>query len=206
MTPRPPGTPQPTNYGTGVQSYIFQIVILVVVILLAFWFLIKPKLAQVAAQRKQVKTLTESRDNTAKVSQTITKLKGDIESNSDKIKVLDEVLPLESRPTKIHVMLEKYVKDAAMSVANIAVNLSENKDLVAAANHELLDHPYGKARTQHTIGTSLTVTGTMDQFKTLLESIETSSRLIDIEAIDIKGDENGLIQFRLTLKTYFYEP
>ncbi len=195
-----------SNTSRGVQHYATQIVILVIVSILVFWFLARPKMAELSAAKAQAIELAKTKDTAQGTLVELERMVNTMNTSSDDIVKLDEVLPLVGRQTKVHVMMEKYVQNAGMSLANVTVEPSDDKEYITAGNHELLDKPYGKVRTQHTLESMVSVTGTVPQFENLLKTLETSSRLMDVQTIDIKAEDNNLVSFRLKIITYFYEP
>jgi Tfp pilus assembly protein PilO len=205
-TPRLQSIQSGTNNTPGVQSYVFQIIMLVVVIVLVSWFLLRPKMSEVAQSKAKIEDLTQAKETATDTINKLESLITKMNASTEDIKKLDELLPLEGRPTKVSVMLEKYVQNAGMSLANIAVESPDNKEQVVAGNHQLLDKPYEQARTQQVLEASASVTGSVEQFESLLKTLEASSRILDVQQIEIKADDEKAITFRLKILTYFYEP
>jgi hypothetical protein len=61
------------------------------------------------------------------------------------------------------------------------------------------------SRKLQTTNLGLTVSGGTDQFKNLLELIETNGRLIDVATLDMSNEAENPV-FTLKLKAYSYVP
>jgi hypothetical protein len=163
-------------------------------------------MTELSSVKAHAAELAKTKDTSKETLAELERLVQTMNSSPEDIKKLDEVLPLEGRQTKVQVMVEKYVQNAGMSLANITVEPLDNKEYVSAGNHELLDKPYAAIRKQHALESTIAISGTVAQFENLLKTLETSSRLLDVQSIDIRAEDNNLVSFRLKIITYFYEP
>jgi len=212
MNPLPTSTNNPklqsqkSHSMYGAHGVILQTSLLVVIAALVFWFLLLPKQSAVSAQRTELSDLKDTEESTAAMLTKLNNLVQVLDRSQDQVSKLDSLLPLDSRPTKIQVMLQRYVETSGMGLANINVDYPAEESIIAAGDPELLKDPFSGARTRRIASVTLQITGQMNQFEALLKNIETGSRLFDIKSIDIKGQEDGGLAIRLNLETYFYLP
>lgn len=201
---KPQGPKAPSMYGA--HGVILQSSLLVVISGLVFWFLVMPKNDLVASQRADLDHLKETEKSTASMLTKLNNLGQVLDSSTEQVAKLDELLPLDSRSTKVQVMLERYVGASGMSLANVTVDFPPEENIYASGNAELQKDPFKEERQRRIANVTLQVTGQMTQFESLLKTIETGSRLFDTQSIEVKGQDDGSLAIRLKLKTYFYVP
>lgn len=181
---------------------IIQVVLLLIVLVLFSWFLLKPKLAQTLQTRTDLKStqeqLSKIQQDKADLANLVTSLRG----SQDAVSKVDEALPLTGRVSRVYVLLDSLVKSSGMTLALIS---SDDTDkTISAGDKALLQNPYQPGRELHTLSLQATVTGTMEQFKNLLQLMETNGRVLDVESVDVVGGE-PLTKFRINVKAYAYE-
>lgn len=185
------------------QSPIFQSILLIVAGLLLWWFVIAPKYSSVMDKRTELTTINGQKalfeQEQAELNQLIAKL----ESSDSQVKLLDEALPLSSRPTQIAVLLESYARSSSLQLSQ--VNIQNLDKTIAAGDKEVLDKPYSVDRSLLTVKVSVSVSGTIDQFKNFLELLETSGRIVDVSSLEVSSAD-GATKFSVDLTTYAYEP
>ena len=185
---------------------VVQIVLLLIVLVLFSWFVLKPKIGQTLERRTEIKNAQLQLSNIEADQADLDRLVNDLNQASDKVAAIDEALPLEGRVSKVYLMIDSYVRSSGMSLAIISADNST--DIIAAGDKDALQNPYEPGRTLYTTTLTSSVTGTMEQFKNLLELIETSSRVLDVSSVEIVSGGNldgSGTKFRITVKAYAYE-
>ena len=71
-------------------------------------------------------------------------------------------------------------------------------------NKEVLAKPYESNRSLITTNVTVSVGGSIDQFKNFLTLLETSGRILDVESFTVNSSE-GDVRYNLKLLTYAYE-
>ncbi len=98
----------------------------------------------------------------------LNKLIGQLQSAGDAVTLIDEALPLADRTTKLDVMLDNYAKASSMDIGQITVEETDDKK-ISAGDKEVLKEPYKASRKLATTTASVSISGTIDQFKNFLQ-------------------------------------
>ncbi len=203
MDMKPPSVQNNTSSAARASnSSIIQIVLLAVIFVLFSWFILKPKLSHSTEVRSNLKAAEAQLAQTQQDQQDLKRLIGDLRSSSEEVAKVDEALPLSGRVSKAYVLLESLVRSSGMTLATISS--SDSSKAISAADKALLANPYQPGRALHAITLSTTVTGSMEQFKNFLELVETNGRVLDVETVEINGDE-PVTKFQIKVKAYTYE-
>ena len=172
------------------------------------------EIAQLEAASKELDALVANRDNLLNLINGITK------EDLDRV---DQVLPQGARASDFLVAVEALTGAASMSLRRIdlvspqkaSVVVSGNPQaslpraaagdedgaaILAAAREGLGDIPGVRA-----LPFTVEVSGSYENFKKFLGSLEKNLRLIDIEQVNFTASgESGAIDFTLKAKTYYY--
>ena len=188
------------SHSTKLQASVAEIVAIGLVIILVSWFLIKPKLNQLSKVKASIRTQQIAFDQVEADSATLTKLINQLQQSKSTVALIDEALPLVSRVTRLNVLLDGLATASGTKISSLNVQVG---DKIAAGNKSQLASQYGGNRKLQTFVGDMTVLGTIDQFKNLLQLIETNGRIVDITNVDLSstGDNNS---FRIKLKAYSY--
>jgi Tfp pilus assembly protein PilO len=163
-----------------------------------------PKYQSLSSSKQTLKDAKASLQNLQGDKSTLSNLEAKLKSSSTDVTLLDEALPLDTRTSRIYIMVDSLVKASGMTLANIGVEIPTNA--IAAGDTKLLADPLASPRKLESIPINVSITGTMDQFVNFLKQLEASSRIIDVEAIEVGAGQGPLLNFRLKLKTYSYAP
>lgn len=181
---------------------VVQIVLLLIVLVLFSWFILKPKYDQTMERRAQLKASQAQLAKIEEDQRELNRLVNELRSSPEDIALVDEALPLSGRTSKAYVLLDSLVKASGMTLDLISVD--DATSLISAGDKDELNNPYQPGRSLHVISISSSVNGTMEQFRSLLQLIETNGRVLDIESVDIIGGE-AETKFRINIKAYAYE-
>jgi len=91
-----------------------------------------------------------------------------------------------------------------VTVGNI--NISSSPGGMVAGNTAVLANPYAAKRSLQTINGTIYVIGSFNQLQALLEKLETSGRLIDVNTLAIDQGSAGNLDMSLTFKAYYLAP
>jgi Tfp pilus assembly protein PilO len=186
------------------RNNMIEIVLLAVVIIIFSWFVLKPKVIAVAQSREELKELEQQQSIVATKKDELMSLVAKMENAKVDISLLDEALPLQPRATTLVVLVDSLAKSNGLSVTATAMDGSEIARDIAAADHAALADPFKVQRKMNPESVLVTAGGTLDQFMGFLNAIENSTRLLDVETIDISGEEDGTLSFKVKVKAYTF--
>ncbi len=195
-----------SNHGTTRRDFgnpIIQAALLLIVFVLFTWFILKPKLSKSMEQRTNLKAAQAQLDGIKSDKQKLSQLVSELRNSEEDVAKVDEALPLNGRVSKVYVMLDEYVRTAGMTLTLISAD--DTSKSIAAGDKSLLANPFQEGRQLHTVTLTTTVTGNMEQFKNLLQLIETSGRVLNIDSVEVIGDDS-VTKFIISVKAYAYEP
>lgn len=181
---------------------IVQVVLLLIILVLFSWFILKPKYAQYNQRKADLSTAQSQLKKIQNEQLDLDKLVKQLHSSADDVALLDEAVPLNGRISKVYVLLSGLVQNSGLSLGIISAD--ETQSIISAGDKTTLADPYKGSRTLHTIIVSAQVNGSMEQFKNLLQLIETNGRLLDVDSVEVIGSDTQP-KFRIKVKAYAYE-
>lgn len=191
---------------TRVRSANFsltEVVLLVIMIGLFSWYMVLPKQAGLKTKQAQIKQLQDSKN---KIQSEIDGLNASINTLNDsksQVTDLDEALPLDSRTTKLQMLMEAIASQAGVALES--VNFDLDSKAVYATDPEAVKNPFTQPRSLKTIKGSVAVLGTYDQIQAFLEKIEHSQRLLQILTMDLNLQQDNVMSLKLDLEAFSYE-
>lgn len=207
MTPVTPQIKSSSGFRPPSQGNIVNIVLLLIVLVCFTWFLVLPLNQQLNASRDQLHQAQAASQSLSQTNQQLQQLVSQMQTSTDDINHLNEALPLDNRPTKVDILLDSLAKTSGLTLSAIEPDsLGDKGDSIVAGNKALLKDPYSTVRVLHSMAFQVSLTGSIDQFINFLHLAETSSRLLDIDMVSARGDQNNLLSFHTHLKTYYYAP
>lgn len=183
---------------------MFQLVLLIVVIVLFGWFLVRPKTTKLSEYKSQRDDLKATQQKQASDIKTVHDLVAKMQSSAGDVALLDETLPIESRVTRLQVLLSSIAQNSGMTLVNVSVDPGASG--IAAGDKANLDKPFSKPKKLYTSDALINVTGSFDQLKALLSGVENNRRILDVDGMDISAGTDSLLTVHLKLKTYYYAP
>ncbi len=192
-----------TNKTRGTQTSVVETSALIIVIVVVGWFFVRPQMTVLKSAKSQLQQEQAEYQNVEKDKNDLNQLATKLKQSQIDLVLVDEALPLHNRPTQLEVLLDTLITATGMSATDLS--LRQEEDSIAAGDKALLSNPYGANRKAQTTTVDLSVNGNIDQFKNLLQLIETNGRIIDVTGMSmINGSE--LTEFKLKLKAYNYVP
>jgi Tfp pilus assembly protein PilO len=180
----------------------FEVILLIIVGILVFWFFVQPKQSELAALKGTLSTLNKQSEQLASNRKKLEALIEDLNNSKDDITRLDEALPLDARVTKVHILLETLIARSGLTSSSLSI--SPQGEQIVAGDTEVLENPYKAPRKLQKVDISMAVTGDFDQFMVFLRSLERSARIMDIASIDMQASGDNQLDFNLNLTTYYF--
>ena len=193
------------------QGSVAQTALLIIVIILFAWFIVRPQMSKVSHLKTDLKAQQDEFtrvDNDKREMNRLIGLLKDAKSQdagTSNVDLIDEALPLDTRVTKAQVLIEGLSSAAGMELAGIMIDGSEVSETVAAGNKSVLKDPFAPNRKIQTQSFTVQLNGSIEQFRDFLQLVETSGRVVDVDAVDILNTDTGL-KYKVKVKTYSYIP
>ncbi len=204
LTPSATPSPMASIKQLRDKGSFFELVVIVLVGILFFIFIVRPKQNQLNTLKAQVLALSDTFNQLEIQEEQLENLVNQLEASSLEIAKLDQSLPLHARTTWVYLLLEELINSTGMSLGGLNVDSGEKNPI--AGNRALMADPYASARELKKININLSVTGTFAQFEALLKKIENSGRLMDVKALNISQATGDILDYRLNMETYYYFP
>ena len=197
---------QRKQYGLGK----FILATLVAVLILVF--LVIPKFNEYRSVAKQLK---EAEDITARLEQEdveITRRLSEFQTQKDQIDLLNQAIPDRSDIPDLYAHLETLLKTSNLTLSAIqAVDqtpvIEQNPGAATGTETMTIGAPQEQQLTPTPslgmVSVSLEAQGALEGYKQFLSSLEKSLRIIDVQNVEINTDENGILTYRITLRTYY---
>jgi len=185
------------------EHSLVEIILLIVVIGLFYWFIVMPKKASFDKQRSQLAALQETQASLDDDIANLQKLIAEIRSHPQEIADIDESLPLSGNVLRLNMLLEYLARLTGVTVGDI--NVAGAGNALDSGNKEKIAHPYAAQRTLQKLSGGMMVTGTFDQLQSFLKKVENNARLINIQGVEISSASEDQLSLKVTLETYYYE-
>jgi hypothetical protein len=176
------------------NSRLVSLFVLVIAIGLFFSY-VKPTWAEIQTLQTELK----SDDTAMQAIKDFNAKKAELESkrsalDPEQLKKLEAMLPSSIDNVKDIIAIDALVKKSGLRLSNIDVSLQAN---TADANRT------GKVTPMQSIDFVLTSQGTFTALNMFLESLERSQTIFDVRSLSVKGSNNGVYDYQLTIRTYW---
>lgn len=185
------------------RGSVAELVILLLVAALFYWFILSPKTVEVNEKKQRVANLKEQ---SAKLSGQLDKLNvlvAQLDNNASDIAKLDESLPLHPRTTWVYLLMENMVASSGMTLSSLTVSGKEDR---VAGDEALMKNMFAVKRQVKKMTANLALTGTAAQFETFLKRLENNARILDVKILEIGSSADELLDFRLSFDAYYFVP
>ncbi len=186
------------------KSTNIQILAVLIFIALFFWFMIKPKRAELAEKRAELAVLVKERGTIQAQTASLKGLIAKMGKFPAELAMLDEALPLDSRRTKVQILVQNLANESGVTVGDVAVTAKEEQ--VYGNDQKIITDPFYAKRTLKTLSCNVNAYGDFFQLKSFLQKIENSGRLMDITGMDMTPSGKGQLGLRINFKTYYFAP
>jgi Tfp pilus assembly protein PilO len=147
--------------------------------------------------------LEDRKTNLERQSAVFDNLVEQLASEKESVAKVDDMLPLESRPSRLYVLLESLTQSASLGSA--VVTVETNPQVVVSGDVGGAATSSGN-RVVQKIPLSISAAGTMEQLSNLLKLLEISSRVIQVKSLDISQGSGDQLIFKIGAESYSYLP
>ncbi len=116
----------------------------------------------------------------------------------ESLKQLETFLPDSVDNVGLILDLNALATRSGVMLSNVDVSIQEDSSSATESSSFGLAHI-------GSLNLSLSVVGTYSSFRTFLESIERSARLLDVQEISVKGSETGVYEYKMTIRLYWLQ-
>lgn len=187
----------------GQRNSIIEIILLIIVGVLFYFFLVSPKHGEMA-KKQEVYDAAQARLGALKTdADALQALADQLDGEKDNIKLLDQALPLTEWKIRTQLLLQKILSYSGVLVGDVSVDSSG--PAIASGDLNLLKDPYSVSRSVVPIHIALNLSGSFDQLYDALKKLESYGRLIDISTISLdSANQDGSLNLRLNGTTYYF--
>lgn len=198
--------PKVSNFtaSKSAQSVMFELVLLLVMIGLVFYYLLSPKLHELGDRKAQYSKLQAENKKIEEQVRIFDGLVDKMKSEPEKISVLDEALPLDPKFSRLYILIESIVQSSGLSTSGI--NIDANASTVVSGDKKILKSKFGTDRKLITTQATVNAIGNLTQLENVLQQIESSGRLMDVNTLDITGGKSDQLLFKIGIKAYSFLP
>lgn len=185
--------------------------IVVMILALGYFFVLQPQISSIVTSNESLTNINAkdtAAQNLAKDIEALTKSFSTLEAsrNSD-LQKLHSIVPQGEQLAELFILAEKLAQRRGMSLNSIDVSSLEGsktdkdaKEAAAVGDKNLQAMSINMALAQTVANPNVNV---YNEFKSYLDDLESSVRLLDIESVSFAGAEGGLLSMNFTIKTYF---
>ncbi len=188
----------------SVRSATVEVVLLVLVSGLFFWFLLWPKKAELDKTREDLSAAQTQQQKVSGQLASLQSLLKQLPSAAKQSAVLDQALPLDGKTLHLQILIDALAKSSGVTASNITVN--GKGGVVISGDKQLLSNPYAAKRSLQNLTATASVTGNFDQLLAFLKKIENSGRIMDVTAVSMDSSPDGGLSMKVDLKAYFLGP
>ncbi len=186
------------------QVSLIEMVLLIVIIGLFYFFVVSPKNAELATVTTKVDSLKQEQSKIESQKKILEGFIRDMKSNPDSIARLNESLPLNGKVLTVNLIAEKLISESGVNAESLS--FAAGTDAPVAGNRDLILNPYSGQRNLKKIIGAVGVKGQFDQIQTFLEKLEGSGRIFDISDLQISVDSQNIFHMNASLATYYFAP
>lgn len=196
--------PIPATSKSSFSGSVFEIIFLIIIIVIGYFYLVAPKQRAYNDVSDQLAGLKKKQETLKTQKEAFDKLVQELGAQSEAVAQLDSTLPLDSKPSKLYVLLESLVQSSGLTTGSVTVE--SDAQAVVAGTKTPADKSFA---TDHKIKPTIvavSATGTVDQLTGFLTRLETSTRLLEVNSLDVSQGRGDQLIFKVGLKAYSYSP
>lgn len=184
------------------RGYMAQLVLLIIIGVLFWWFIVSPKQTVVSDVSSQLKVLQSQESKIADASALLQQRITDLDNNQQQIAKLDQALPLDDSTLRLNLLVNNLVQSSGVTIGSLNIS-GQSADTIVSGNKALLSNPFGPTRTVKAYSVAMSVNGSFDQVMALLNKLENSGRIMDITSLSVSGSSPGVLTLQLNLSVYY---
>lgn len=193
-----------TNSKSSFSGSVFEIIFLIIIIVVGYFYLVSPKQTAYNEISDQLTSLKKKQDTLKTQKEAFDKLVQELEAQPEAVAQLDSTLPLDNKPSRLYVLLENLIQGSGLTTGTVSVD-SDAQAVVAGAK-TATDQAFATDHKIKPTTISVSASGTVDQLTGFLTRLETSTRLLEVNSLDISQGRGDQLIFKVGLKAYSYSP
>lgn len=205
MNFNPPQSTTGSKLGLNKPKFnTIEVIFLIILIAILVWYFIKPKMATYAAKKDELTTVETDLKQLSERDKEIQELYELLQTPEIKndIELLDEGVPLNSRATRVYMLMESLIKNSGMVAGSLSVEPLDS--LVSEGASDKSKDVFNENRVEVIQKISLNLSGNMQQFLGFLEILENNPRLFNIKNLSINGEDKQALAFKLLIEVFAY--
>lgn len=191
-----------TSAASSVGGAVFEAIFLLIVIVVGYFYLVAPKYDAYAAGRDELATLEAKQREANDQKAAFVTLAQKLESSPDALVALDAALPLDSKPSRLYVLVENILQRSGIVAGSVSVD-HPSSVVVAGASSKPED---SASRAVQPTSIVISATSTIDQLNQFLRGLETSGRIFEVTDLTVGQAREGQVVFKVTARAYAYLP
>ncbi len=191
-----------TSSKTSFSGSVFEIIFLIIIIVIGYFYLVAPKQSAYHDVSDNLSGLKKKQDTLKTQKEAFDKLVQELEAQPDAVTQLDNTLPLDNKPSRLYVLLENLIQSSGLTTGTVSVD-SDAQAVVAGAK-TAADQSFATDHKIKPTTVSVSASGTIDQLTGFLTHLETSTRLLEVNSLDISQGRGDQLIFKVGLKAYSY--
>src|SRR5689334_4820153 len=105
---------------SNMQTSVIETVALIVVIVLGFWFFVRPQMSVLHTEQQNRDTAVAEQKQIDQDKRTLSDLTARLKRSKDDITLVDEALPLQDRPSQVEFLLDDLVTASGMKTTDLS--------------------------------------------------------------------------------------
>ncbi len=182
---------------------IFEIVFLLIIIIIGYAYLVSPKATEYKKVRDNLQSLKEKQSKLNSQKQTFDTLVQELESSGPSVAILDDVLPLDPKPSKLYVLMDNLIQREGLTAGTVNVDM-DSQTVVAGDKTPDGTTAAVAERKIKPISVTVSAIGTIDQLSGFLQLVESSSRLLQVNSLDLSQGRADQVIFKVGINAYTY--
>lgn len=193
-----------TSRHTSFTGSVFEVVFLLIIIFLSYWYLVLPKADAYSHYQEQRTSLERKRAEIDSQKKVFDTLVTDLAAQTENIAALDDMLPLDTKPSRLYLLMESLMQRAGLGSGVAGIEIDSQTPV--AGNKAVIEQPFDADRKVKAIAINVSGTGTIDQLDNFLRLLESSGRVLQVQGMDVDQGRGDQLIFRLVISTYSYVP
>ena len=192
----------PVTSRTSFTGSVFEVIFLIIVIIVAYFYLVSPKQTQFSDLKNKLTDVKKRQESIKSQKIAFDKLVQDLEDETEGVEALDQTLPIDSKPSKIYVLLENLMQRQGLTTGSVSVDADSQQ--IVAGHTETGGQALDSEHKVQPVPLTVSATGTIDQLNGFLQFVETSTRLLEVVSLDVNQGQADQLVFRIGMRAYFY--
>ncbi len=192
--------------------------IVLLVLVFGYFFILQPKISGISTNNEDLTVINaknQASQDLAKNVKALTQSFGTLEaSRNEDLKKLQSIVPQGEQLAELFVLAEKLAQRRGFSLNSLDVSSSAENTIetkTAVGSEAKTESTSTVSKELESLSITMVVAQTEASpnsepylaFKSYLNDLESTVRLLDIESVSFSGSDSGLLSMSFTIKTYF---